>query len=447
MACRVLRFFVLAVLAVAAQADTLLERGLALLADRKPGSAQTTLQKAVEQDPESAPARNALGVALSRAGRWSEAVVEFQNAVRIAPKHAEAQFNLGIALAAQRRHAEAAVAFGAVLGLNPEFADARTGLAAALRAAAASQSEKDGFLHGQDLAANGLLPEALADQAAQLLRNGEFGAAQAALAEALRQRPDFALARFLLGRRFELEGATEAALREYQEGSRLDPENVEFVLRYGSLLAQIEPAAGIAVLARGLENAPAGPATKRDDPGTQAHFALGTAWVRLGNRDRAEFHFGQARARRAQAHAREQALVHLNRGIALLNSGDPREAAATLERSVALAPDVPEALHMLGVARSALHDWPAASESFQAALAVRPADPYILTSYASALYQRGRSEDALNLLEKALRVDPGRSDSLCLLAKVYRQRGDTQTSDRELKRARRVGACSVADEP
>lgn len=446
MACMVLRF-VLAVFAVAAQADTLLERGLSLLAEGEPGTAQTTLRKAVEQDPESAPARNALGVALSRAGRWPEAVAEFQNAVRIAPKHAEARFNLGIALAAQRRHAEAAVAFGAVLELNPEFADARTGLAAALRAAAASQSEKDGFLDGQDLAATGLLPEELADQAAQLLRNGELGAAQAALAEALRQRPDFALARFLLGRHFELEGATEAALREYQEGLRLDPDNVEFVLRYGSVLAQIEPAEGIAVLARGLENAPAGPATGRDDPRTQAHFALGTASVRLGDRDRAESHFRQARVRRAQAHAREQALLHLNRGIALLNSGDPREAAAALQRSVALAPDLPEALHMLGVARGALNDWPAASESFQAALAARPADPYILTSYASALYRQERTEGALKLLEKALRIDPGRSDSLCLLAKVYRRLGHADRSDRALDLARTAGVCAAATEP
>lgn len=446
MACMVLRFG-LAVFAVAAQADTLLDRGLALLADGKPGAAQTTLRKAVERDPESAPARNALGVALSRAGRWPEAIGEFQNAVRIAPTHAEAQFNLGIALAARRRHAEAAVAFGAVLELNPEFADARTGLAAALRAATASVSKKDGFLHGQDLAATGLLPEELADRGAQLLRNGELGAAHAALAEALRQRPDFALARFLLGRRFELGGATEAALREYHEGSRLDPENVDFVLRYGSVLAQIEPEEGIAVLAQGLENAPSGPATGRDDPRTQAHFALGSAWARLGDRGRAESHFREARARRAQAHAREQALVHLNQGIARLNSGDPGEAALALQRSVALAPDVPEALHMLGVARSALHDWSAAGESFQAALAARPADAYILTSYASALYRQGRTERAVNLLEKALRIDPGRSDSLCLLAKVHRSLGHTHASNRELERARRAGACNVAEVP
>ena len=443
--------FGLALLAAGAFADTPLKRGLALLADGKLDTARTALRAAVEQDPDSAPARNALGVALSRARRWPQAIAEFRQAVRLAPEHAEAHFNLGIALSAQRRHPEAATAFRAVLGLKPDFTDARTGLLAALRAAAEASAEEGdqqaAIRHYRDLLALEPSPDTFADLGAVLLQGGEMHASQAALEAALRQEPDLARAHFLLGRHHELAGDGEAALREYREGARLDPHNVEFVLRYGGALSQTAPEAGIAILTAALDSAPAGPATDRDDSRAQAHFALGSVWARLGDRERAESHFKQARARRAQVHAREQALLHLNQGIARLNSGDARAAVAAFQRSVALAPDFPEALHMLGVAKSALNDWPAANHSFQAALEARPGDAYILSNYAAALYEQGRTEQALSRLEEALEIDPERSDARCLLAKAQRRLGRAEDSAHELERARMTGPCGLEDEP
>lgn len=254
-------------------------------------------------------------------------------------------------------------------------------------------------------------------------------------------------AHFLLGRRFELAGDSEAALREYREGARLDPHNVEFVLRYGAVLSQTESKEGITILTKVLESAPAGPAADRDDSRTQAHFALGSVWARLGDQERAEAHFEQARARRAQVHAREQSLVHLNQGIARLNSGDARNAAAAFERSLSLAPNLPEALHMSGVAKSALNDWPAANQFFRAALKARPKDAYILSSYAAALYQQGRTKQALSRLEEALEIDPERPDARCLLAKAHHRLGREDAAAQELERARMAGACSFEDEP
>ena len=450
MMCMLLRLG-LALIAAGALADTSLENGLALLADGRLDAAQAALREAVEQDPDSAPARNALGVALSRARRWPQAIEEFRHAVRLAPEHAEAHFNLGIALSAQKRHAEAAGAFGSVLGLKPDFTDARTGLVAALGAAARTGTgegdRRAASRQHRNLLAPEPSPETFADLAAALLLNGELQAAQAALEEALRQQPDLAIAHFLLGRRFELAGDSESALREYREGARLDPANVEFVLRYGAALSQTDPEEGIAILTQALDSAPAGPAADRDDPRAQAHFALGSVWARLGDRERAKTHFEQARARRAQVHAREAALVHLNQGIARLNSGDAADAAAAFQRSVALAPDLPEALHMLGVAKSALNDWTAANQSFQAALNARPKDAYILYSYAAALYEQGRTEQSLSTLEEALAIDPDRPDARCLLAKAHRRLGRADASIQGLGRAREVGACSLADEP
>ncbi len=448
---RMLLGFGLALFAAAALADTSLEKGLKLLGAGDLDAARAALQEAAEQDPDYAPTRNALGVALSRAGHWPQAIEEFRQAVRLAPEHAEAHFNLGIALSAQKSHSEAAAAFGAVLKLRPDFSDARTGLIAALRAVAETRAE-EGRTHAstqynRDPDTVESSPETFVDLAAVMLLHGELHAAEAALEEALRQQPELALAHFLLGRCFELRGDSEAALREYGEGVRLDPRNVEFALRHGAVLSKTEPEKGIAILTNALESAPDGPATDRNDPRAQAYFALGSAWARLGDRERARTHFELARGRRAQAHAREQALIHLNHGIARLNSGDARAAAAALQRSVTLVPDLPEALHMLGVAKSALKDWPAANQAFRAALKARPKDAYVLSSYAKALYNQGRVEQALNHLEEALKIDPERSDARCLIAKAHRRLGRADGSVEEFQRVRLVGACGLEDEP
>lgn len=449
MMCMLLRFG-LALFAASALAETTLEKGLALLSEGRLPAAQAALREAVEQDPDSAPTRNALGVALSRARCWPQAIEEFQQAVRLAPEHAKAHFNLGIALSAQKRHAEAAGAFGSVLELDPGFTDARTGLVAALGAAAKARIDKGdsraAIRHYRNLLALEPSPRTFADLAAALLLDGELQSAQSALEEALRLQPDLAFAHFLLGRCFELGGDSAAALIEYRKGARLDPLNVEFVLRYGATLSQTQPREGIAVLIQALESAPAGPAVDRDDPRAQAHFALGGAWARLGDRQQAETHFVQARARRAQVHLREEALVRLNQGIALLNSGDAQEAVAALERSVAIEPNLPEALHMLGVAQSALRDWTAANRSYQAALRARPKDAYILSSYATALYDQGRTRMALRHLEVALEIDPERPDARCLLAKSHHRLGQADASRRELERGSLVGACSLEDD-
>ena len=441
----------LALLAVGASADTPLERGLALLQDGRLDPAQAALREAVEQQPNSAAARNALGVALSRGRRWPQAIAEFQQAVGLAPKHVEAHFNLAIACSAADRHAEAAAAFRSVLALKPDFPDARTGLVAALEAAAETSREHGALRQAigryRDLLALEPSADTFADLANALLLNDELQAAQKALEKALRLQPDLARAHFLLARRFELAGDAEASLREYRAAARLGQRNVEFLLLYGAALSRSEPREAVAILTEALEKASADPAADSSDYVAQAHFALGGVLARLGDREQAERHFEQARARQAQVAAREQALVHLNQGIARLNAGDARDAAAAFQRTLALAPSLPEALHLLGVAQSALNNWPAADQSFRAALKARPGDAYILSSYAAALHAHGRTEQAVSRLEAALEIDPNRPDARCLLAKALRRLGRPDASARELERARLAGVCSLEDEP
>jgi Flp pilus assembly protein TadD len=70
-------------------------------------------------------ARNSLGAALIRQGRFDEAVQELKEALQRQPDSAEAHFHLGVALAAQRHHDEAVAELRRTLELEPGYADAK----------------------------------------------------------------------------------------------------------------------------------------------------------------------------------------------------------------------------------------------------------------------------------------------------------------------------------
>ena len=68
-------------------------------------------RKALEADPDFAPARTGLAMVLDMVGRGKEAVSEYKKSLKSAPKSAQALFNMGVALAKQGRYAEALAQF------------------------------------------------------------------------------------------------------------------------------------------------------------------------------------------------------------------------------------------------------------------------------------------------------------------------------------------------
>jgi Tfp pilus assembly protein PilF len=68
--------------------------GVAYLAKDLLNPARETLEKAVEKDPESAPAHYNLGLAYERLDRKRDAEREFKEALKIEPGHAEAKKSL-----------------------------------------------------------------------------------------------------------------------------------------------------------------------------------------------------------------------------------------------------------------------------------------------------------------------------------------------------------------
>ena len=84
-------------------------------------------------------------------------------------------------------------------------------------------------------------------------------------------------------------------------------------------------------------------------------------------------------------------------------------------------PDLQMSLGFLCLDLRLLRD---AQKAFNAALAERPWDPRLLGGLGQTLGQLGNHEEAITQLERALAVDPSRTDLMGALAFVHYQRGD-----------------------
>lgn len=94
--------------------------------------ARSDLEKALEEDPQSAPAYLMLGSMELQAGRVKEAAANLRQAVRLDPKCFGCNYNLALALLRQTKLQEAALELRRALALNPRSSDAAYNLGIAL---------------------------------------------------------------------------------------------------------------------------------------------------------------------------------------------------------------------------------------------------------------------------------------------------------------------------
>ena len=94
-------------------------------------NAETLFRQAVAVTGNNYLAHNNLGAALSRQGRYGEALPQFERALQIRPDYQETLFNVGEALAGEGRYGEALPFYGRVLALQPRFAEGHNNIAIA----------------------------------------------------------------------------------------------------------------------------------------------------------------------------------------------------------------------------------------------------------------------------------------------------------------------------
>jgi tetratricopeptide (TPR) repeat protein len=108
-----------------------LPMGLLAMSLDAPAAAERALRVAIDREPSSAPAHEALGLALAQLGRGEQARAELEEACRLDPASASARFNLAVLSLRQGRRDDARRLAAEALHLSPGYAPAR-GLLGAL---------------------------------------------------------------------------------------------------------------------------------------------------------------------------------------------------------------------------------------------------------------------------------------------------------------------------
>jgi Tfp pilus assembly protein PilF len=182
-------------------------------------------------------------------------------------------------------------------------------------------------------------------KAQEAARKGENERAQAMLADAVAQHPQFGLAHNELAMLHLKAGAPDKALEEIKLAAKSLPDDPQVQLNYGIVsLERKDYAEAEKQLRRSL---------KRFDKSSQAHMYLGVALLRLKPADPAEAQRNQSEAERELQQSIKlggdsAARAHYYLGGLYWARRDYKKAADELETYIKLAPKAPDAEHVKG---------------------------------------------------------------------------------------------------
>ncbi|MEO8113807.1 MAG: tetratricopeptide repeat protein [Phenylobacterium sp.] len=172
-------------------ADAHADLGLVQLQRERPEAAAANLARALELSPDNLGALVNLGSAEKALGRHEAAEASYRRALALDPGHGPALRNLGVLLAEQGRHADALAAADAALAAQPGQADALMVRGNALNELERLEEAVESYSRV------GGSYEALTKMGPVLRRLSRYDEALAVLDEAVAQRPDATLARYL----------------------------------------------------------------------------------------------------------------------------------------------------------------------------------------------------------------------------------------------------------
>ncbi len=113
------------------------------------------------------------------------------------------------------------------------------------------------------------------------------------------------------------------------------------------------------------------------------------------------------------------------------------QAERCYRTALAVQPDQPDGLHLLGLLGATAGDAAAAARCIGAAAALRPAEGRYWGDLGACLYQLGRLEEAEAALRRALALAPGLASALDGLGLVLAARGDAAGAERAFRAALR----------
>jgi len=200
-------------------------------------------------------------------------------------------------------------------------------------------------------------------------------------------------------------GQAAAAVPEYQETVRLQPDNAIAHFNLGvALLKSSQPDAAIREFQNVLQLQP---------DYAPAHYALGNALLTTGQTNAAISEF--------QAHLRLQPTdydAHYNLGYLCLKQGQYDAAAVQFQAAIGLQPDSASAHYNLGVALNVLGQAASAIGEFQTAIRLQPDYALAHDHLGIALAGQGRLDESISEFQAALRIKPDYASAQSNLARA-----------------------------
>ena len=167
----------------------LLTQGAQYLSGGAWAQALDCYQELVNSDPRNAMARNGLGIALARLGRYQEAEAQFRNAIGTRQGFPEAHFNLAGVMQSTGRFSESEMPLRRALKLKPAYTDAQVSLGMSLTLLGRLPDAKDCYEKALRSAPRNA--QALVGMGQIESLNGHFDAAESAYQRALEAQPGY----------------------------------------------------------------------------------------------------------------------------------------------------------------------------------------------------------------------------------------------------------------
>ncbi len=294
----------------------------------------------------------------------------------------------------------------------------------------------------------------LLDEAQKDIDANQFEAALATLQKFIAEKPEIAWAHFQLGYAYTALKRPDEARAEYERATTLDPKMSEAFLNLGILLSEKDPTAAVAPLRRAVDLLPAqsrprfllGHALERsgDIPGAVESYEaalrldprdvetiihLGNLYVGLKRYSDAETKFRAALEIEPKS---PQALLGMAQA---LDAQKKPEAAAAYRDYLAVQPNTPGAesrtVHLLIEQKQ----YDAALAELDRADAGKPPTLDSLRSRADIQIAQKKWDDSIVTLRKALAITPNDAELHGGLGRIYLQKRDFVSAEKELKAA------------
>ena len=352
---------------------------------------------AVEQRPDFANAHSILGVALIKLNHLKEAEESLLRALELDPHHNPVHQNLGEVLRKQGRYEEAIASYRTLLESESEFALAHAGMGDALfqlgQYDAAIKSLSKAISLQSDLPGVGALYGLMGRASLELDR---FETAEKHFQRAMEINPGaveplvYLASLRIAQHRFEEADEYLLRARKLKPHDLAIPQNIAEILRKQGHHEQ-----AIASYRVVLE---------MDPEFALAYAGMGNALFQLGRYEEAIASLTEALA--LQSDLPMAATLHLLMGQALQELGRTEAAAEQYERALLVEPHNAKALDLLAFVRFGQKRYEEALGLYRTLIDIGHAKAQNHTNMAATLFYLGRTDEAIQNLERALSLEP-----------------------------------------